>query len=34
VYTITIAFGDYVKDLPLTKEVLQQIQHFLNFREG
>lgn len=33
-YTISIAFGDYVKDLPLTKEVLQQIQHFLNFREG
>lgn len=33
-YTVCIAFGDYVKDLPLTKEVQQQIQHFLNFREG
>jgi nucleoporin NDC1 len=33
-YTISITFGDYVKELPLTKEVLQQIQQFLNFKEG
>lgn len=33
-YCICITFGDYVKELPLTKEVLQQLQDFLIFREG
>jgi hypothetical protein len=33
-YCISITFGNYVKELPLTKEVLQQLQDFLNFREG
>jgi hypothetical protein len=33
-YSICITFGDYVKELPLTKEVLQQLQDVLIFREG
>jgi nucleoporin NDC1 len=33
-YTVCVTFGEYVKDMSLSKEVLQQIQHFLNFREG
>lgn len=33
-YCICITFGDHVKELPLTKEVLQQLQDFLIFREG
>jgi nucleoporin NDC1 len=33
-YCVCITFGDHVKELPLTKEVLQQLQDFLIFREG
>lgn len=33
-YCICVTFGDYVKELPLKKEVLQQLQNFLMFREG
>jgi nucleoporin NDC1 len=33
-YCICITFSDYVKELPLTKGVLQQLQDFLIFREG
>jgi nucleoporin NDC1 len=33
-YCICITFGDCVKELPLPKEVLQQLQDFLSFREG
>jgi nucleoporin NDC1 len=33
-YCICVTFGDYVKELPLKKEVSQQLQNFLMFREG
>jgi nucleoporin NDC1 len=33
-YCICVTFGDYVKELPLKKGVLQQLQNFLMFREG
>ena len=33
-YCICIEFGDYVKELKLTKDVFQQLQPFLLFREG
>lgn len=33
-YCICITFGDHVKELPLTKDILQQLQDFLTFREG
>jgi nucleoporin NDC1 len=33
-YGICVTFGDYVKELPLKKEILQQLQNFLMFREG
>lgn len=33
-YCICVTFGDYVKELPLRKDVLQQLHNFLMFREG
>ncbi|XP_069692637.1 nucleoporin NDC1 [Periplaneta americana] len=33
-YCICIAFGDFVKELPLSKDALQQLHCFLAFREG